>query len=169
MAVAESAALLAALTLQRLVELVVSRRNTQALLARGGYEEGAAHYPVMVGFHATWLLTLWLFGWGHPLVWPFVIAAVVLQIGRFWVMRTLGERWTTRIIIVPGSTPVTSGPFRFVRHPNYLIVALELPLISLALGLVWHAVLFGALNLAMLAWRIRSEDMAFARLPGART
>ncbi len=77
-------------------------------------------------------------------------------------LATLGPRWTTRIIIVPGLQPVTRGPFRFVRHPNYLVVAFELPCVSLALGLVWHALLFGALNLAMLAWRIRVENRAFA-------
>jgi methyltransferase len=88
---------------------------------------------------------------------------VFLQIGRFRVLRTLGERWTTRIM-TPWLSPVTSGPFRFVRHPNYLIVVLELPCVSLALGLLWHAFVFGALNLITIAWRIRSEDAAFGRL-----
>jgi methyltransferase len=156
--------LLAYVTLQRLVELVIAQRNTRKLLARGAYEVGAAHYPVMVALHATWLLTLWGFGWNRPLVPAFVVLFVFLQIGRFWVLRTLGERWTTRIIMTPWAPPVTSGPFRFVRHPNYLVVALELPCVSLALGLLWHALVFGALNLMMIAWRIRSEDAAFARL-----
>jgi methyltransferase len=153
--------LLAYVTLQRLVELVVAQRNTRNLLARGAYEVGAAHYPAMVALHATWLLTLWIFGWNRPLVPAFVAFFVLLQLGRFWVLRTLGERWTTRIIMTPWAPPVTSGPFRFVRHPNYLIVAFELPCVSLALGLLWHALLFGTLNLIMLAWRIRSEDAAF--------
>jgi methyltransferase len=156
--------LLAYVTLQRLVELVIARRNTSKLLARGAYEAGAAHYPAMIALHASWLLTLWAFGWNRALVPEFVLLFVFLQIGRFWVLHTLGERWTTRIIMTPWAPPVTSGPFRFVRHPNYLVVAFELPCVSLALGLVWHALLFGALNLMMIAWRIRSENAAYRQL-----
>jgi methyltransferase len=160
------APLLIYVTLQRLVELVIAQRNTRNLLARGAYEAGSAHYPVMVALHATWLLTLWAFGWNRSLVPAFAALFVLLQFGRFWVLRTLGPRWTTRIIMTPWAPAVTSGPFRFVRHPNYLIVALELPCASLALALPWHALVFGALNLIMLAWRIRSEDDAFAQLEG---
>ena len=156
------ALLLAFLTLQRLSELVIARRNTKALLRDGAYERGAGHYPVMVALHATWLATLWLFGWNHAASGPFVAAFALLQIARLWVLLTLGRRWTTRIIVAPGVAPVTSGPFRFVRHPNYLVVALEIPCVSLALGLVWHAALFAALNFAMLWWRIRAEDHAYA-------
>jgi methyltransferase len=153
--------LLVYVTLQRLVELSVAQRNTRKLLARGAYEAGAAHYPAMIALHATWLLTLWVFGWNRTLVPAFVAFFVVLQFGRYWVLRTLGERWTTRIIITPWAAPVTSGPFRFVRHPNYLVVAFELPCVSLALGLWWHALVFGVLNLLMIAWRIRAENAAF--------
>ena len=159
-----SLVLLVFLTLQRLVELVVARRHTTALLARGAYEAGASHYPVMVALHATWLATLWIFGWNRALVLPFLAAFVVLQLGRLWVLATLGERWTTRIILVPGAAPIVRGPCRFVRHPNYLVVALEIPCVPLALGLVWHAVVFGLANLAMLAWRIRCENRAYAAL-----
>jgi methyltransferase len=156
------ALLLAFLTLQRLSELVIASRNTKALLLRGAYERGAGHYPVMVALHVTWLATLWLFGWDHAVSAPFVVAFALLQIARLWVMLALGRRWTTRIIVLPGVAPVTSGPFRFVRHPNYLVVALEIPCVSLALGLPWHAALFAALNVAMLGWRIRAEDQAYA-------
>ncbi|GAC1310275.1 MAG: isoprenylcysteine carboxylmethyltransferase family protein [Vulcanimicrobiaceae bacterium] len=158
-------ALLGFLTLQRGAELAIATHNTHRIRARGGYEAGAGHYPVMVALHATWLATLWWFGRDEPLVLPFVVAFAALQLGRAWVLTTLGGRWTTRIMIVPEEAPVTDGPFRFVRHPNYLVVALELPCVSLALGLVWHALLFGALNLAMLAWRIRAENRAFAAVP----
>jgi methyltransferase len=161
--------LLVYLTLQRLAELVIAQRHTPKLLARGAYEVGAAHYPVMIALHTTWLLTLWALGWNHALGPAFVVLFVFLQIGRFWVMRTLGERWTTRIIMTPWASPVTSGPFRFVRHPNYLIVALELPCVSLALGLLWHALVFGTLNLIMTGWRISSEDAAFAQLAASKT
>ncbi len=153
--------LLVYLTLARGVELVIAQRNTRRLLARGAYEFGRGHYPVMIALHASWLITLWAFGWNHALITAFVIPFVILQFGRYWILATLGERWTTRIIMTPWATPITSGPFRFVRHPNYLVVALELPCASLALGLVWHAWVFGALNLLMLAWRIRSENTAF--------
>jgi methyltransferase len=154
--------LLGFLTLQRLSELGIAARNTKALLLRGAYERGARHYPVMVALHATWLATLWLFGWNHEAAAPFVVAFALLQCARLWVLLTLGRRWTTRIIIAPDIAPVTSGPFRWVRHPNYLVVALEIPCVSLALGLVWHAALFAALNFAMLWWRIREEDRAYA-------
>jgi methyltransferase len=160
--IADGSLLLGYVTLQRLVELAIARRNTSRLLARGAYEAGAGHYPVMVALHAAWLVTLWGFGWNHPLDPAFVLVFAVLQVGRFWVLRTLGERWTTRIIMAPWMRPITAGPFRFVRHPNYLVVALELPCASLALGLPWHALVFGVLNLLMLAWRIRAEDAAFA-------
>jgi methyltransferase len=167
--IANGALLLVYLTLQRLLELVIAQRNTRKLMARGAYEVGATHYPVMIAFHATWLVTLWGFGWNHMARPEFVLLFVVLQIGRFWVMRTLGERWTTRIIMTPWAPPVTSGPFRFVRHPNYLIVLLELPCVSLALGLLWHALVFGALNLIMTGWRMRSEDAAFAQLAASQS
>ena len=157
-----SLALLMFLTLQRVSELVIATRNTRRLLAHGAYEVGAGHYPVMVALHASWLASLWWFGRDRALVLPFVVAFALLQFGRVWVLATLGARWTTRVIVVPNETPVTHGPFRFVRHPNYLVVAFELPCVSLALGLVWHALLFGTLNLAMIAWRIRVENRAFA-------
>ena len=160
--------LLIYVTLQRLVELVIAQRNTRNLIARGAYEVGAAHYPVMVALHATWLLTLWIFGFDHALVPGFVILFIGLQAGRYWVLATLRERWSTRIIMTPWASPITAGPFRFVRHPNYLVVAFELPCASLALGLRWHALVFGTLNLAMIWWRIRTEDSAFRSAAAAR-
>lgn len=155
-------ALLAFVTLQRLVELGLARRNTARLVARGAVEHGAEHYPFMVALHAAWLLSLWWFGWAHDAAPAFVIAYALLQVARVWVLATLGERWTTRILLLPGVAPIVSGPFRFVRHPNYVVVALELPCVSLALGLFWHALLFGILNLAMLRHRIQAEDAAYA-------
>jgi methyltransferase len=156
--VASGLALLVVVTAQRIYELRLARRNTQRLLAAGAHEVGRGHYPAMVALHATWLITLWVFGWNRSLVLPFVALYLLLQVGRVWVLRTLGPRWTTRIIILPGAPRVTAGPFRFFDHPNYVVVALELPCVSLALGLWLHAFVFGMLNLAMLSWRIRVEN-----------
>ncbi|MDQ6826216.1 MAG: hypothetical protein M3Z14_03335 [Candidatus Eremiobacteraeota bacterium] len=155
---AEGAGLLAFLTLQRAAELCYAQRNTRRLLSRGAYEVGAGHYPTMIALHATWLATLWAFGWSRSLTPAFVVVFVLLQVARVWVLRTLGERWTTRVIIVRGAPRITSGPYVFLSHPNYAIVALEVPCASLALGLRWHAIIFGVLNLAILAWRIRVES-----------
>jgi methyltransferase len=155
--------LLVFITLQRGLELALATRNTKALRRRGAYEVGARHYPVMVALHATWLTSLWLHGRRRNVFLPLLAVFLGLQTLRLWVLLTLRERWTTRIIILPEAAPIVRGPYRFVRHPNYLVVALELPCVALALGLRRHAVCFGLANLAMLAWRIRSEERAFGR------
>jgi methyltransferase len=147
-------------TLQRLSELVIAQRNTADLLARGAVETGASHYPVMVALHASWLIGLWVFAWNQSVVWPLFAGYLLLQVGRLWVLATLGRRWTTRIITVPGETLVARGPYKLIRHPNYAVVALEMPLLPLVFGLTWYAVLFGLLNLAMLVWRISIENRA---------
>ncbi|MDP9018249.1 MAG: hypothetical protein M3N19_08005 [Candidatus Eremiobacteraeota bacterium] len=161
------AALLSFLTIQRLFELVISARNTRSLRARGALEFGARHYPAMIALHGSWLVSLWFFGWNRPALPALVLVFALLQAARIWVMATLGERWTTRIIVPLDEPPIHTGPFRFVRHPNYLIVAIEIPCVSLALGLAWHAALFTILNLTMLWWRIRAEDRAYAAQPPA--
>jgi methyltransferase len=153
-------ALLVFVTLQRASELVIAWRNTAALFKRGAIETGAAHYPVMVLLHAAWLLGVWWFGWSSTLNPWFTAAYLGLQIFRVWILATLGQRWTTRILTVPGETLVKRGPFKLFRHPNYVLVALEVPLLPLAFGLTWFAALFGVLNLAMLWWRIREENKA---------
>jgi methyltransferase len=155
-------------TLQRASELVLARTNTSRLLKQGGIEIGASHYPVMVALHASWLGALWFFGWNAPVNPWLLVAYGLLQAFRIWILATLGRRWTTRIIIVPGEALVTGGPFRFLRHPNYLLVFLEVPLLPLVFGLPWLAVVFGLLNAAMLVWRIRIEDGALSELRGAQ-
>ena len=152
--------LLAFVTLQRLAELVWNRSNEVALRAKGAVEAGHGHYPVMVALHAAWLVALWLFGWDRPLVWLFVGLYALLQLGRIWVLATLGRRWTTRVFVIAGETLVARGPYRFVRHPNYVVVGLEFFILPLAFGLWPIAAIFGVANLALLAWRIRSEDEA---------
>ena len=152
--------LLGFVTVQRLAELAWNRGNEARLRAAGAVEAGAAHYPVMVVLHAAWLAALWLWGLNRPLVWPWVLVYVVLQGGRAWVLATLGRRWTTRVFVTPGETLVRRGPYRFVSHPNYVVVALEIFVLPLAFGLWRVALGFGVANLLLLAWRIRVEDRA---------
>ena len=157
-----AAIILALVTLQRLGELVISHRNTKALLAGGGYEVAAGHYPLIVAVHVLWLAALWWLAPGRAIVWPLVGLFLLLQLARLWVLATLGERWTTRIIILPGAPLVTGGPFRFFRHPNYLVVAAEIIVLPLAFGLWQAALVFSVLNGVVLAIRIRAEEKALA-------
>ena len=155
--------ILALVTLQRFSELIIARRNTAALLQQGAVEHGASHYPVMVLLHASWIAGLWYFGWHATVIWQLIILYGLLQIIRIWILSTLGRRWTTRILTVPNEQLVLAGPYKFIRHPNYAVVALELPLLPLALGLPVFAAVYGLANLAMLAWRISIEDKALNR------
>lgn len=160
--------ILALVTAQRLAELIVSRRHERALLARGAYEVGAGHYPLIVAVHAGWLAALWWLAPGRPVLWPLVGLFVLLQAARLWVLATLGERWTTRIIVLPGAPLVARGPFRFVRHPNYLVVTAEIALLPLAFGLWQVALIFSLLNAAVLTVRIRAEEKALDTAAGPR-
>lgn len=152
--------LLGFVTVQRLAELAWARRNEARLRAAGAVETGAAHYPLIVLLHGAWLAACWLAGWNARVVIGWLALFMVLQLGRAWVLATLGPRWTTRVFSLPGETLVRRGPYGFVRHPNYLIVALEIPCLPLALGRPGLAVAFGLANAALLAWRIRVEDRA---------
>jgi methyltransferase len=156
-------AILLLVAVQRLVEVAYAERNTRALLARGAVEIGRGHYPFMVALHAAWLLAIALALPPYATIfWPFLAAFVLLQLARVWVIATLGPYWTTRIVTLKGAPLVQKGPYRFVRHPNYLVVAGEIALLPLAFGEIWVAIAFSALNAAMLAWRIRAEDQALA-------
>lgn len=157
-----AAIILALVTLQRLGELVIATRNTKALLARGAHEVSPGHYPLIVAVHASWLAALWWLAPGKPVFWPLIGVFVLLQLGRIWVLAILGRRWTTRIIVVPGEQLVARGPFRFVRHPNYLVVIGEIAVLPLAFGLCQVALLFSLLNAAVLFIRIRAEEKALA-------
>jgi methyltransferase len=156
-------AVLAFVTAQRLVELVIARSNTRYLMARGAVEIGRAHYPLLVVLHTAWLATLWWFGWNAPVDLVLLAAFMVMQGLRVWVLATLGRRWTTRIIILPGAPLITKGPFRFLHHPNYCIVVAEIALLPLALGLPWLAATFSILNALVLMIRIRAENRALGR------
>ena len=156
-------AILAFVTAQRLIELPIARANTARLIAAGGREVAPGHYPLIVALHASWLASLWGLAPGRPIHLPLLGLFVLLQLGRVWVLRTLGPRWTTRIIVVPGERLVARGPYRFVSHPNYLVVAAELALLPLAFGLWQIAVIFTLLNAAVLAVRIGAENRALRR------
>ncbi|SRR5258708_7944611 len=155
-----SVLILGLVTAQRLGELIVARRNTERLLADGGIERGAEHYPLMVGLHAAWLAGLWLLAWDRPANLAWVAVYLALEGLRIWVLASLRGRWTTRIIVVPGETPVRKGPYRFVPHPNYLVVVGEIAVLPLAFGLTGYAVAFSLLNASLLWLRIRAEEEA---------
>ena len=147
--------------LQRLAELAVARRNTRRLMARGGVEYGARHYPLIVGLHAAWLASLVLLVPGdQPVSWPLIGVYAGLQGIRYWAIRSLGPNWTTRIVVVPGAATVRHGPYRYMRHPNYAVVVCEIALLPLAFGAWEIAVVFSVVNAAMLAHRIRIENAA---------
>jgi methyltransferase len=157
------AILLVYLTVQRLTELWWAKENAARLMAAGGIEYGRSHLPLMILFHAAWLAGLWLLAYDRP-VQPFFLALfVVLQIARFWVLATLGRRWTIRIIVVPGERLVAQGPYRLLRHPNYAVVIGEIAVVPLALGLPAYALVFSVLNAGMLAIRITAENAALSR------
>jgi methyltransferase len=156
-------AILAFVTAQRLVELPVARANTARLLAAGGHEIASGHYPLIVAVHAAWLAALWWFAPGQPISVSLLGLFVVVEIARIWVLRTLGPRWTTRIIVVPGERLVARGPYRFVSHPNYVVVAAEIALLPLVFGLWQIAAIFTPINAAVLAIRISAENRALGR------
>ena len=158
-----SIALLAFVTLQRLIELPIAYANMKRLLAAGGYEVGAGHYPLLVAVHAAWLATLWWLAPGRPINLPFLALFVMIELGRVWVLRTLGHRWTTRIIVVPGEKLVAAGPYRFVNHPNYLVVIGEIAVLPLVFGLWQVALIFSLLNAVALTVRVRAENKALGR------
>jgi methyltransferase len=159
-----AALLLALVTMERLAELWLARRNTAALLAKGSYEVAPEHYPLIVLLHTFWLASLWLAGWQNQLIVGWLVIFLLLQVLRVWVLTTLGQRWTTRIIVVPRAALVSSGPFRFLSHPNYFVVIGEIAVLPLCLGLPWFALAFSAANAAILTIRIRAENAALIGL-----
>ena len=155
-----SVIILSLVTVQRLGELILARRNTRRLLARGAIESGAGHYPYIVLLHAAWLCGLWWLAWDRPANLWLLAVFIGLQAGRVWIIAALGERWTTRIITLPGEPLIRRGPYRFLSHPNYVVVALEILILPLTFGLVGFALIFSALNAAMMWVRIRAEAQA---------
>ena len=172
-------AFLGLLYLERLVEMLLSRRNARLAFAAGGTETGRRHYAVMVTVHALFPLAcavevLGLHrGFSRVVGFAALAVALAAQVVRWWVVATLGRRWNTRIVVVPGVSPVTTGPYRYLRHPNYLAVMLEAVSVPLIHGAWLSAIVFAAANAALLSVRIPAEERAlgepysraFARLP----
>lgn len=159
---------LVVLLAERVAELVISTRNTRRALAAGGVESGRGHYPVMVLFHAGFLAACA----AEPLLWPrdwpraaslgALALALLAMALRWWAVATLGGRWSTRIVVLPGVPPVTGGPYRLLRHPNYLAVVVELLAVPLVGGAVITAVVATLANLLLLAVRIPAEERALS-------
>ncbi len=146
---------------QRLGELWIARRNTRLLKARGGIEIGAAHYPLFIVLHIAWLVAIALLvPMDTPPNMALIALLLVFQLGRLWTIASLGPYWTTRIITVPGAPLVRRGPYRFVRHPNYMIVAGEIAILPLAFGAWRIALVFSILSAMLTLYRIHIENAA---------
>jgi methyltransferase len=157
---------------ERLAELVVSTRNARWSVERGGVESGRGHFPPMVALHTALLVAclVEVLAADRPFVawlgWPMLVLALASQALRWWCITSLGPRWNTRVIVVPGLAPLTRGPYRFLRHPNYVAVVVEgfaLPLVHTA----WTTALaFTVLNaVLLLGFRLPAENRALASLP----
>ncbi|MGO4441642.1 isoprenylcysteine carboxyl methyltransferase family protein [Rhizobium sp. RAF56] len=158
-----SVLLLAAVTVERLAELWLARRNTRALTLRGAFEVAPGHYPLIIIMHALWLVGLWVIARDRPVQLPWAAIFGFLQILRFWTLSAIGRRWTTRIIILPGEQLVSTGPYRFLRHPNYIVVVGEIAVLPLSLGLPIYALAFSIANAIVLTIRIKAENAALSR------
>lgn len=145
--------------LQRLAELVYANANTRRLLSEGGREHGERHYPLFIILHGGWLISIALFAVPENQPNLFLINAFVAsQTFRFWTLASIGRWWTTRIISAPHFPRVKKGPYRFIKHPNYALVIVEIALLPLLLGAPAMAITFSVLNAALLWWRIRVEN-----------
>jgi methyltransferase len=160
-------AVMAFLLVQRAAELVLAERNRRWVLSRGGREFDSWHYPLIVGMHILFYISLLLEWWigsrALSTLWPLWLALlVVAQLARVWVITSLGRFWNTRIIVLPGFEPVRTGPYRFVRHPNYLVVVVEILIVPLMFRAWVTAAVFTLLNLTLLGLRIREEEAALS-------
>jgi methyltransferase len=149
--------------LERLAELIIANRHTSALLREGATEVGGGHYPLIVLLHLSWLIAVYVAAdkSAAPL-WIWIAVFVALLAASYWIIASLGRYWTTRIIVVRDAPLVKRGPYRFLRHPNYAVVIAEIAVLPLAFREPLVAVVFSALNLAILAWRVRVENTALA-------
>jgi methyltransferase len=156
---------------QRLFELVLARRNERRARARGAVERGRGHYPLIVALHTLWLVSTLveglLRGSVFPAFWPVPLALFLLvQPLRYWAIFSLGESWNTKILVAPGAKPVRRGPYRYLNHPNYVVVVVEILAFPSIFGAWITALVFTALNAALLSVRIRAENRALSELTG---
>ena len=152
---------------ERLGELWLAKRNTRRLLAKGASEVAGEHYPMIVLLHGLWLVGLWMLAWDEQVSLAWLSVFAFLQILRCWTLATLGRRWTTRIIVVPGEQLVSAGPYRFLRHPNYVVVIGEIAVLPLCFGMPLYALVFSVANVIVLTIRIKAENAALRGLPRA--
>lgn len=149
-----AAGLLCVLVVQRMLELRLAKRNETWAHQQGAKEFGARHYPLFFLLHGGWILGWLLEGLGQDALpetwWLWVGIFAIAQALRYWAIGSLGRRWNTRVLVLPGCTPIARGPYRFLAHPNYVAVALELAAVPMALGATWTAVIASGLNAALL-------------------
>lgn len=156
-------AVFAYVVIQRLAELAYANANTRRLLAEGGREYGADHYPLFILLHTGWLISIALFA--EPTTRPDMLllnAFIASQTFRFWTLASIGRWWTTRIISAPHFPRVKRGPYRYIKHPNYALVVVEIALLPLLLGSLSAAICYSILNAALLAWRLKIETAVLA-------
>jgi len=159
-------AFLSALGAERIAELIISAHNAHWAFAHGAREAGGGHYPLMAAFHSLFLISCageaLIFRRPFPAIvgWLALGGALAAQALRYWAVITLGRRWNTRIIVLPGIAPVTSGPYRLIRHPNYLAVVIEMICVPMIYGCWLTAIVFSAGNAALLRVRIKAEEAA---------
>jgi methyltransferase len=150
-------------TLERLFELWLARRNTQRLLDRGAVEHAPGHYPLIIAVHVLWLAALWWLAPSRPVDGFWLALFVLIELLRLWVLIALGPRWTTRIIVLPDAPLVERGPYRFINHPNYWVVIGEIAVLPLVFGLWQVALIFSLLNALVLSVRVCEENRALGR------
>lgn len=153
------------LILQRLSELFIARRNEKWLLSQGAVQYGQSHYPFMIAMHTSFLVSLileYLYRGGTAISWTFLAIFLAVLLFKFWALSSLGKYWNTKIYRVPGVYPVKRGPYKFLKHPNYMEVVCEIAFIPLVFHLYYTAIIFTVLNAAMLTVRIREENRVWA-------
>ncbi|TWI56039.1 isoprenylcysteine carboxyl methyltransferase family protein [Halalkalibacter nanhaiisediminis] len=150
---------------QRLIEVVIAKRNARWIKSQGGYETGSEHYRLMIATHVFFFLSLIIevtlkeysfAGWSLIPLTVFLLA----QIARVWALSSLGRFWNTRIMILPGAKVIAKGPYRFVRHPNYVVVITEIAMLPLIFQAYWTAIVFTIINALVLSIRIKEEEAA---------
>jgi methyltransferase len=161
----------ALVTVQRLFELVLARRNERRARARGAVERGQRHYLLIVALHTLWLVSTLVEGLLRgpelPAFWPIPLALFLLvQPLRYWAIFSLGERWNTKILVLPGEKPIRRGPYKYLDHPNYVVVVVEILTFPLIFGAWITALVFTVLNAAILSVRIREENRALSEFSG---